>query len=436
MRAREGQADCEDAIAQLLSDAEAATERPGRVDCLQKAADIYESQLGDLEKAAAVWHAAFAEDFVNERSGQALERLAERRGCGAQLATDLRALLPETTEPRQRAALSAWVGRWLTRFTEDRAAGEAYLLEALRLDPSSTVAEKTLRVLADEPMPPETTPVPERAAYHGTAAGNAARVPDRTPDQTPIPGGSQIIVVRPAPASPPSAPLAQPAQPPQPTMAVGQVVVASTARHQRPTPIEVPSSTIIDTQAGPEGTEALHRRLDSLVEESRWAEAVDVLKALGSNGDPVMRAKYLTTAAKIVHHKLGNDAEAVELFNRALDAHPDDLAVFERLYQILAGRRAWREVESNLLRMIARIKADDALEKAPTLEALWRRLGDIYRVGLEDPVSATNAYQMCARLAPHDPRYPTMITQLSTQLSTQLPTQLAAQVPSPKSPKS
>jgi tetratricopeptide (TPR) repeat protein len=418
MRAREGQADCEEAIAQLLGDAEAATERPVRVDCLQRAAEIYESQLGDLEKAAAVWQAAFAEDFINDRSGQALERLAEQRGCGAQLATELRALLPETTEPRQRAALSAWVGRWLTRFTEDRAAGEAYLLEALRLDPSSTVAEKTLRVLADEPIPAETTPVPERTAKVPEPAPQ--KTAERPADKTPIPTGSQIIVVRPAPGPPLPAPAAQP---PQPTMAVGQVVVASTPPRHRPTPIEVPSATIIDTQAGPEGTEALHRRLDSLVEEARWAEAVDVLKALGSNGDPVMRAKYLTTAAKIVHHKLGNDAEAVDLFNRALDAHPDDLTVFERLYQILAGRRAWREVESNLLRMIARIKADDALEKAPTLEALWRRLGDIYRVGLEDPVSATNAYQMCARLAPHDPRYPTMIAQLAAQPAAERPAQ-------------
>src|SRR5205814_5442413 len=108
---------------------------------------------------------------------------------------------------------------------------------------------------------------------------------------------------------------------------------------------------------GPEGVEALHRRLDALVEAQRWPEAVDVLKALAAGGDQVMRAKYLTTAGKIVHHKLRNDDEAVDLFNRALDAHPDDLVVFERLYQILAARRAWREIESNLLRMIARIKA-------------------------------------------------------------------------------
>jgi tetratricopeptide (TPR) repeat protein len=167
----------------------------------------------------------------------------------------------------------------------------------------------------------------------------------------------------------------------------------------------------------PEAIEALHRRLDSLVDASRWTEAVDVLKALADGSDAVMSAKYLTTAAKIVHHKLSSDDEAIELFNRALDAHPDDLSAFERLYQLLAGRRAWRDVESNLLRMIARIKADDALEKAPTLEALWRRLGDVYRVGLEDPVSAANAYQMCARLAPQDPRYPTMIAQLSAQLA-------------------
>jgi tetratricopeptide (TPR) repeat protein len=181
-----------------------------------------------------------------------------------------------------------------------------------------------------------------------------------------------------------------------------------------PRPTTVPDSIVQTlTGHGPEGTEALHQRLDALVDAGRWTEAVDVLKALAAGTDPVMRAKYLTTAAKIVHHKVGNDDEAVDLFNRALDAHPDDLSAFERLYQILAARRAWREIESNLLRMIARIKADDALEKAPTLEALWRRLGDIYRVGLEDNVSASNAYQMCVRLAPQDPRYPALIAQLA-----------------------
>jgi tetratricopeptide (TPR) repeat protein len=403
MRAREGQADCEEAIAQLLGEAEASSDRAARVDCLQRAADIYESQTGEFDKAATVWQAAFTEDFSNERSGQALERLAERRGTGAALLDEMRALLADITDPRQRAALTAWVGRWTARFGEDRDAGEALLLEALRLDPGSTIAEKTLRVLANEPRP-KPRPVPRPAPM--------------TAEPPPVSRPSPVAT-RPTPSPEPrSSDESWSPRPFAPAVGVqsgvvmpGPRPVTSALPTAAPTAPEAITRTL--TGHGLQASDALHRRLDALVDDGRWAEAVDVLKALADGADPVMSAKYFTTAGKIIHHKIGNDVDAVDLFNRALDCHPDDLSVFERLYQILAGRRAWRDIESNLLRMIARIKADDALEKAPTLEALWRRLGDVYRVGLEDPVSAANAYQMCARLAPQDPRYPTMIAQLS-----------------------
>jgi tetratricopeptide (TPR) repeat protein len=387
MRAREGQAECEEAIARLLGKAEAASDQSERVECLQQAAEVYELQMGELEKAATVWQAAFGEDFTNERSGQGLERVAQKRRGGKALTEEMRALIPEISNLRQRAALSAWVGRWLIRFIDDRAAGEAYLLEAQRVDPGSKIAESTLRALAAE-IAAEPTP--------------ANRVPT---------GPRPIAVV--SPLTPTPVPLVAQSMGSGPPVARPPITVVDTAPW-RPGPA-APAESITQTLSGhdPQAAEALHRRLDALVSDQRWTEAVDVLKALGATGEPVMRAKYLTTAAKIVQRKVGSDDEAVELFNRALDVHPDDLSVFEQLYQILAGRRAWRELETNLLRMIARIKADDALDKVPTLEALWRRLGDIYRVGLEDPVSATNAYQMCARLAPQDPRYPTMIAQLA-----------------------
>jgi hypothetical protein len=48
-----------------------------------------------------------------------------------------------------------------------------------------------------------------------------------------------------------------------------------------------------------------------------------------------------------------------------------------------------------------------------TMEALWRRLADVYRVGLKDLNAAARAYQMCARLAPHDPRYQQMLAQIA-----------------------
>jgi tetratricopeptide (TPR) repeat protein len=159
----------------------------------------------------------------------------------------------------------------------------------------------------------------------------------------------------------------------------------------------------------------LHERLDGLVEAGRWGEAVDVLKALAAGEGGEMRAKYLATAGKILHHKLGQDDAAVEMLNRALDADANDLKAFERLYQILAGRRDWAAVEANLVRMIERFRQTEAAPS--TLEALWRRLADVYRVGLKDLDRAASAYQMCARLAPHDPRYPQMLAQIAERQS-------------------
>jgi tetratricopeptide (TPR) repeat protein len=325
----------EEAIATLIAEAETTPDQAGRVQRLQRAAEIYEVQVGDAEKAYAVWQAAFAEDYANEQSGLALERLAGHLGTGLALAAETGAQLRQLNEGRQRAALLVWTARWLLRFTGDRTGAEAHLIEALRIDPASRAAAEGLRGLHPE------------MADAGTAT-------------------------------------------PPPVM--DEAGLAGPRR---------------DT--GPIGS--LHERLDGLVEAGRWAEAVDILKALAAGEGGEMRAKYLATAGKILHHKLGQDDAAVEMLNRALDSDPNDLKAFERLYQILAGRRDWPAVEANLVRMIERFRQTEAAPS--TLEALWRRLADVYRVGLKDLVRATAAYQMCARLAPHDPRYPQMLAQIA-----------------------
>jgi len=333
----EGADHWEDAIAGLIAEAEATTDQKARIERLQRAAHIYETQVGDGEKAYAVWQAAFSEDFANEEAALALERLAGQLGTGLALAAKAGALLRQVRDGRQRAALLVWTARWLQRFTGDRTGAEAHLREALRLDPASRAAAEGLRELRpedDEALLP--TPAPERAPA--------------------APAGAGLRDTGPAPAN-------------------------------------------------------LHERLDALVAGGRWEEAVDILKALAAGEGGEMRAKYLATAGRILHHKLGQDEGAVELLNRALDSDPNDLKTFERLYQIVAGRRDWPAVEASLLRMIERFNHTET--STGTLEALWRRLADVYRVGLKDLVAATNAYQMCARLAPHDPRYPQLLAQIA-----------------------
>ena len=333
----EGADHWEEAIAGLIAEAESTPDQAGRVERLQRAALIYETNVGDGEKAYTVWQAAFSEDYTNEQSAQALERLAGELGTTLSLAAEAGVLLRDVTDGRQRAALLVWTARWLERFTGDRKGAQENLEEALRIEPGSKVAREALRNLRGEPV----------------------FVEDVAP--TPPPVMDEAALAGPAPRM---------------------------------------TGSLMN----------LHEQLDALVEESRWEEAVGVLKALAAGEGGEMRAKYLSTAGKILHHKLNQDEGAVELLNRALDANPNDLKAFERLYQILASRREWAAVETNLLRMIERFKHTET--SRGTMEALWRRLADVYRVGLKNPASAIRAYEMCARLAPHDPRYPQMLAQL------------------------
>jgi tetratricopeptide (TPR) repeat protein len=329
----------EETIAELIAGAEASADASDRVQRLQQAAQIYEQHLGDREKAYAVWQAAFNEDFGNERSALALERLASELGLGLSLAAETGALLRQVSPGLRRAALLVWTARWLLRFTGDRTGAEGHLIEAMQLDPASRDAREALRALRPD------------------LVSSAPAAPAPEPDEAALVG---------------------------------------------------PRVRYTDPNLG-----SLHERLDGLVEAQRWAEAVDVLKALAAGEGGEMRAKYLATAGKILHHKLGHDDAAVDLLNRALDAHANDLKSFERLYQILAGRRDWPGVEKNLRRMIQRFV--DTETSPTTLEALWRRLGDVYRVGLKDLASAAHSYEMCARLAPHDPRYPQLLAQVTAQ---------------------
>jgi tetratricopeptide (TPR) repeat protein len=309
----------EDAIARLLSQAEVTSDRAARLDLLRRAAQIYEVQVGDADKAFAVWQAAFALDFTDARSAEAIERFAERLGRGPALVTELSPLVRGITDERQRASLLAWLGRWLALFTAERARAEEMLFESLKLDPSCSVAAATLRLLADEVSVAEATPPPTLAPVASLAPGDQAD---------------------------------------------------------------------------------LQNRLDAAVVQGRWDDGVEILRLLAANAEPPERAKYLAAAGKILQRRLHQEDQAIRLFNESLDANPADMPLFDRIWGILAARCDWREVESNILRMIARLQATGMPDKVPTLEGLWRRLGDVYRDGLNNPNAAQDAYRMSARLAP------------------------------------
>src|SRR3954467_12560485 len=170
----EGVEHWEEAVAGLIAEAEATGDQAGRVERLQRAAQIYERQVGDNEKAYAVWQAAFNEDYSNERSALALERLAGELGTGLALAAEAGAQLRAITDGRQRAALLVWTARWLLRFTGDRKGAESHLLEALKLDPASRAAAEGLRGLQGDAAP-QAPPTPPPVVDENALAGSRPR---------------------------------------------------------------------------------------------------------------------------------------------------------------------------------------------------------------------------------------------------------------------
>jgi tetratricopeptide (TPR) repeat protein len=143
----------------------------------------------------------------------------------------------------------------------------------------------------------------------------------------------------------------------------------------------------------------LSEMLELHTELEQWKSAVDILLTLAEGEEPGPRGKYLVAAANILHYQLKASDEAVELYDRVLDADPSDLKTFERIDKILTAKRAWRDEARAYRRMIKRLGSGDA-EQRPTLLMLWRGLAEIYRTRLEDLPAAAAALEVCTQLGP------------------------------------
>jgi tetratricopeptide (TPR) repeat protein len=166
--------------------------------------------------------------------------------------------------------------------------------------------------------------------------------------------------------------------------------------------------------ARPDNRARLNEALDRFVAARKWEEAIDVLLTLARESTGALAAKYLAAAGKIAEHELSDQAAAIELYDRSLDLHPQDGKLFDRMLAMLTDGRAWPQAEQALRRMIARQRTAGQGESADVMLPLWRKLGDVYRTGIRDLASASEAYAECARLAPKD-RYARMVAELTAR---------------------
>lgn len=435
----------ESVIADLLAEAGLAEDQATKADCLREAASLYEWQLRDLPRALVAWQATFAEAPRSDEAALAVERLADALGRWDEVLPECEELVAASADPRERAALLTWLSRWLERApgSEDRI--ESCLLEALAMDPSAVAAAEALSALfrkrgdwtqSAEVLVHAAEANPEAGESVGLLLEAARIVHTRVGDVD-----AAMTIYRRVLALDPHNALAAEALAETAGAALDPAAICAEYRralevdpdnlevmrqwsevaleHGRKADLRFLLDRLHQRAGGIPGNKRdsrarLNEALDRFVAAKKWPEAVDVLRTLARESTGALAAKYFVAAGKIAQHELEDDAVAVDLYEHALDAHPEDARPFERIFSLLSASHAWAEAEAALRRMISRLRVAGKGDDAETMIPWWRRLGDVRRTGTRDLSAASEAYRECARLAPED-RYARLVAELTAR---------------------
>ena len=146
-------------------------------------------------------------------------------------------------------------------------------------------------------------------------------------------------------------------------------------------------------------------RLRTGTDAARIAAAGDIARALAMEPDLPAGHEFAGRLAS----QSGDIARAFDHLERSLDADPQRESALEAYEQLCAGRAEWRRLEKQYRKLIHRVGERDR----DFALALWWRLGDTYRVHLNDRDSARVAYEVAARLAPDEPQIQEALAQVT-----------------------
>ncbi|MEM1414755.1 MAG: tetratricopeptide repeat protein [Myxococcota bacterium] len=143
-------------------------------------------------------------------------------------------------------------------------------------------------------------------------------------------------------------------------------------------------------------------KLMAVYSESRdWARLIEVVLRISELvDDRSTLAKYFLTAASISHYELGNTADAVGFYGKALDNDPTLEKAFEGLIQCLEAAGDEDALAAAYDKQIARLGEGTSSEKLAKAKLL-DRLGAL-RLASGDPSAAREAYEAARVLDPRD----------------------------------
>jgi len=134
----------EDLAALFVERAESATSASNRARHLVHAAQIFEKNLGDVDRAYITQLAAFQNDPANEDSVAGLTRVTASLGRFPELLGECMSVAAQLTPPEKQAAMYVAISTWFQEQAGDAASSENALEAALAADPTNSAALRTL----------------------------------------------------------------------------------------------------------------------------------------------------------------------------------------------------------------------------------------------------------------------------------------------------
>jgi len=176
--------------------------------------------------------------------------------------------------------------------------------------------------------------------------------------------------------------------------------VATIHHERRKDPQRAIAAYMAALEIWPDERSIMHRLLELLSETKQWKQSVALLVRLAEQTEEEYRAPYFVAAGNILAEELHAPGEAVDVYERALDADPNDFKTFERIDTLVTAARDWKTQERTYRRQIKRMGNDVAPERRPALLALWNGLGEIFRTRLKEYPAALAAFEVAADLDP------------------------------------
>ena len=124
--------------------------------------------------------------------------------------------------------------------------------------------------------------------------------------------------------------------------------VATIHHERRKDPQRAIAAYMAALEIWPDERSIMHRLLELLSETRQWKQSVALLLKLAEQTEDEYRAPYYVAAGNILAEELNAPGEAIDVYERALDADPNDLKTFERIDTLVTAARDWKTQERTL----------------------------------------------------------------------------------------